>query len=156
MPHTQPLHWDDFVPGQVWRFGSRRLTAGEIIQFALLYDPMPMHTDPARAAQTPMGQFCASGIHTFAVTQKMVCDHLWRDTLLVAGGRIENFVMRRPVLPGDELSVRVTVTDRSPHRIRADAGWTDFKIETLRGGGQVVLEYQPRVLFERRSVLVSD
>lgn len=145
------LYWDDFSPGHVWRFGSYHVTADEIVEFARRYDPMPMHVDAELALKTPLGVFCASGIHTFAMTQKIVFDNLYSRTRLIAGAQVRNFLMRRPVLPGDVLCAQVAVVARQPHHRRSDAGWVDFRVTTTRADDQTVLEHESRILFERRA-----
>jgi acyl dehydratase len=41
------------------------LTEAEIISFAEQFDPQPLHTDPAFAAQTPFKRIIASGLHGY-------------------------------------------------------------------------------------------
>lgn len=151
MDAAATLCWEDFAPGRAWSFGNYSVTAQEIMEFARRYDPMPMHVDPDLALKTPLGMFCASGVHTFAMTQKMAFDHLYSRARLIAGAEVRHFVMRRPVVPGDVLSARTEVVGREAHRLRADAGWVDFRVTTSRADARTVLEYDTRILFERRS-----
>ena len=145
------LYWDDFAPCQTWSFGRYDVTAQEIVEFARRYDPMPMHVDPEAALQTPLGIFCASGVHTFAMTQKMVFDNLYSRARLIAGGEVRRFVMRRPVVPGDVLAAHVEVVARAAHHRRANAGWVEFDVTTTRADAETVLEHHSRILFERRA-----
>lgn len=147
---TATLYWEDFSPGRAWSFGSYPVTAQEIMEFARRYDPMPMHVDPALALKTPLGVFCASGIHTFGMTQKMAFDSLYSRARLIAGAEVRHFRMRRPVVPGDVLSVRVEVVSREAHCRRANAGWVDFRVTTTRADARTVLEHDSRILFECR------
>ena len=147
------LFWEDMNPGASWRFGSYPVTVGEIVEFAKRYDPLPMHIDPDRARETPLGVFCASGVHTLGMTQKLLCDNLYGRTALIAGGEIRDFLMRRPVVPCDVLSVHAQVEARSAHLKRQDAGWVEIHAETLRADGIKVLEFTARILFARRGRL---
>lgn len=144
------MYWDDFSPGQVWSFGRYVVTQHEIVEFARRYDPMPMHVDPQAALETPLGVFCASGVHTFAMTQKMLFDNLYSRARIIAGGEVRRFVMRRPVVPGDVLAACVRVVDRVPHPRRVGAGWVEFDVTTTRGDAQSVLEHHSKILLERR------
>ncbi len=146
---TGLLLWDDFAPGQSWTFGDYAVTEAEIIDFANRYDPLPMHLDRDRARDTPLGIFCASGIHTFAIGQRLLVDNLYIRCRLIAGGQMKHFRMHRPVEPGDRLSMKIDVLATTPHSRRPDAGWIDFWIETRGTGGDTVLEYEVRVLFGR-------
>ena len=145
------LYWEDFSPGRTWSFGSYLVTAQEIMEFARRYDPMPMHVDPGLALKTPLGVFCASGIHTFAMTQKMAFDNLYSRARLIAGAEVRRFLMRRPVVPGDALSVRVEVVAREAHCRRGNAGWVELRVTTARADAETVLDHDSRILFERRS-----
>lgn len=143
------LLWDDFTPGQAWVFGEYPVTEAEIIDFATRYDPLPMHLDRDTARDTPLGVFCASGIHTFGMTQKLLVDNLYIRCHLIAGGELKSFRLHRPVLPGDRLSVAIRVEDVAPHSRRLDAGWIDFNVLARNASGETVLEYDVRVLFGR-------
>lgn len=145
------LFWDDLNVGRSWEFGSYTVTSDEIVEFARRYDPFPMHVDPDTAVNTPLGVFCASGIHTFGMTQKMLFDNLLVRTRLIAGAEIQRFVMLKPVVPGDVLKVRVEVISREPHARRKNAGWVELHCATIRADGAKVLQFEPRILFERRS-----
>ncbi len=144
------LYWEDMNPGASWRFGSYPVTSGEIVEFAKRYDPLPMHIDPEHARETPLGVFCASGVHTLGMTQKLLCDNLYGRTALIAGGEIRDFLMRRPVVPGDVLCVHAQVEARFGHIRRPDAGWVEIHAETLRADDVKVLEFTARILFARR------
>lgn len=147
----EPLYWEDIALGRSWQFGEYPVTRDEIIEFARHYDPMPMHVDLGLAEKTPLGQLCASGVHTFAMTQRLLCDNLLLQARVVAGGRIHSLVFRRPVVPGDRLSAYVTVTGKRPHDRRPAMGWLDFAVKTMRTDSETVLEYECRILFERHS-----
>lgn len=144
------LWWEDFTPGREWRFGHYDVTAAEIMDFARRYDPLDMHTDPERAAQTPLGVFCASGLHTFGMAQRMLGDNLLSHAAVHAGGAIDAFRMRKPVVPGDRLHVRLAVVSATPHPRRADRGWISLQIDVLRGEDEVVLDYRTDILMVRR------
>lgn len=148
---SDTLWWEDFPQGRSWHFGECEVMADEIIAFAARYDPLPMHAGPEVAAQTPLGMFCASGIHTFAMAQRMICDNLFGRAALHAGGAVDSFRMRRPVLPGDRLHVRMRVVTATLHRHQRDRGWCRFRVEVMRAGDEVVLDYLTDVLFVRRA-----
>lgn len=150
------LFWEDFTPGQSRTFGDYLMTEDEIIDFATRYDPLPMHLGPETAKDSPLGVFCASGIHTFATTQRMLADNLYRHCRLIAGGLLQDFRLERPVLPGDRISVKHTALSAKAHTRRGDAGWLDFRVETHRADGVRVMQYETRILFERRTPVAVE
>ena len=99
----------DVTVGETIDCGTTTVTADEIVTFAKRYDPLPMHTDPAAAADSPFGGLIASGVHTWALTQPLVVEHFYADSDLVAAGLIEEVRLPRPVRPDDELHVTLTI-----------------------------------------------
>ena len=150
------FYWEDFTPGQTWRFGDHPVTEEEIIDFATRYDPLPMHLGRDQAKASPLGVFCASGLHTFALTQRLLADHIHSKARLIAGGAMDGFRLETPVLPGDRLSVAATVITAKPHSRREDAGWLDFRVETFRADGTRVLQFVTRILFGRRQSALAE
>ena len=44
------LWFEDMLPGRIDRYGAKRVTRDEVIDFAGKYDPQPFHLDDAAAA----------------------------------------------------------------------------------------------------------
>ncbi|MGO3986486.1 MaoC/PaaZ C-terminal domain-containing protein [Pseudomonas sp. SAS7] len=144
------MFWEHFSVGQEWtHHRGEALGEDEIIAFAKQYDPLYIHTDPVRALSGPLGIHCASGVHTFAIAQRMLCDALFSMTHIVAGHRIDSFIMHRPVRPRDMLSLTVEVMNAMPHARRDDCGWVTFAITVLAAGTGRVLTYDLIVLIGR-------
>jgi acyl dehydratase len=146
---TKRLFWEDFAAGSAWTHGSYLVTQEEIIQFARKYDPLELHTSPERARHTPLGVFCASGVHTFGIAQRLLCEAVLLQTNVVAGGGVDDFRMRLPVVPGDHLHLKATVSTAWPHRTRLGDGWVEFHVELSRANEEIVLEYRLTVLLQR-------
>ncbi len=49
------LRFEDFTVGRKFTFGDHLVTEKAIIDFALEYDPQPMHVDPVAAKNDMMG-----------------------------------------------------------------------------------------------------
>lgn len=122
------------------------MTEAEIMSFSALYDPLPMHLDPALARDTPLGVFCASGIHTLAIGQRFLCDAFLKNTHVIAGVGIDRVRMRVPVVPGDILQIRVVVAHTWPHSRRRDCAWVKLQIEIWRPDEAIVMDYELVVL----------
>jgi acyl dehydratase len=63
-------YFEDFQIGETWQSPPMRITADMIMDFGRNYDPQPMHTDPAWAAQGPFGGLIASGWLIASLTVK--------------------------------------------------------------------------------------
>jgi len=149
MNDSSKLSWEDFRVGRAWTHGYRTVTEADIVSFARQYDPLEIHVDPALARESPLGVFCASGIHTLAIAQRLLCEAILLHTRVVAGGGIDEVRMRVPVVPGDSLRVRVRVGEAWPHPRRAECAWTVLLVDVLRHDERVVLDYRLTVLIQR-------
>lgn len=146
---SKTMFWEDFSIGREWEHGEVRISQDDIVSFAKDFDPLPMHLHPILAQATPMGELCASGIHTLALTQRLLCEVVLLKTSLVAGGGMQNVKFIRPVLPNDKLRLRAAVTHAWHHPKESDRGWISFQISTFRQDGTKVLTYDLNVLVMR-------
>jgi len=137
-PEAQ-LYLEDFVPGSVREFGPAVVGEAEIIEFARRYDPQPIHTDPEWARTGPFGGLIASGWHTAAVAMRLLVDQYLPTAASLASPGIDELRWLRPVRPGDELRVRVTVIESRPSRSKPDRGLLRSRIEVLEPDGSAVM-----------------
>ncbi len=141
MPDTtqdgDKLHHEDLAVGRPYAFGRKTVTAEEIIAYASVFDPQPMHTDPEGAKATPVGGLCASGWHTCAMMMRMVVDGILGRTASLGSPGVEEVRWRRPVRPGDVLSLRYTVQEKRVLASRPDVGIARVLVEAVDAGGEV-------------------
>ena len=144
-------YFEDLVVGEETEFGSYAVTREEVIEFARKYDPQPFHLSDEAAAKTHFGRLSASGWHTCAMTMAVIARHV------VAGGQaglgspgIDELRWRKPVYPGDTLTVRGRILDKTESRSRPEMG--SFRTETIVTNQQdePVMTYQSIVLIRRR------
>ena len=64
----------------------------------------------------------------------------------MGSGGIDEVKWKRPVRPGDRLSVRQTVLDARPSS-RGDRGYVRFRFEVLNQAGDVVMEQTNSIIF---------
>lgn len=143
--------WEDFLPGRRWcKTRDQPLQQAEIIEFAQLYDPLPMHVDPELAVKSPLGVHCASGIQTLAISQRLLYDAFLLDTQIVAGGKLDCVRLVAPVVTGDYLTLSGTVLDVKPHSKMDGYGWVTFDIDITVQPDKLVLMYTSTMLMVRR------
>ncbi len=143
-----PRFFEDIEDGETATFGSYEVTASEIVEFAEQYDPQWFHTDPDRAAESMYGGLIASGWHTAAMTMRMLVDNYLGDVASVGAKGLEELRWRRPVEPGDVLSVRTEVVEKVPER--SDRGLLRVRTETSNQEGTTVLAWTALVMVARR------
>lgn len=149
MTTTDRIHADDLAPGQEIPFGSWTLTEQDILDYARVWDPLPMHTDPEWAATGPFGGVIASGLQTIAVYQRLIVDALWSNATGKAG-RGFDLKFLAPVRPGTTLTgaAEVVAIDARPER--GDALVT-LHSRLWDDAGTVVLELKADVIMTLRT-----
>jgi acyl dehydratase len=147
------LYFEDFASGQVYELGTHTITAGEIIAFAREYDPQPMHTDPEKAKEGMLGGLAASGWHLCALAMRMIFDGLFAKVASLGSPGVEEIQWRRPVRPGDALSLRASVLEVRASASKPDRGFVKFRFDMTRpaeAGEERVMMYVSTVMFGKR------
>lgn len=119
--HVHRIHADDLTVGQEIPFGTWTLSEQDIVDYARVWDPLPMHIDPEWAAtEGPFGGVIASGLQTIAIYQRLIVDALWSNAMGKAG---RGFDLRflAPVRPGTTLTGAASVVEINPRPERGDA-----------------------------------
>jgi acyl dehydratase len=143
-----PTYFEDLSVGDVETFGSYDVTEAELLEFAERYDPQPFHVDPEAAESSIFGGLITSGWHTCAMTMRMLVDNHFTDSAGMGAKGVRELRWRRPVRPGDTLSVRSEVLEteaESPER-----GVVVSRTETLNQDGEVVQTMVSEVMYARR------
>lgn len=131
--------FEDYEPGSVCESDSIAVTEEEVLAYGRRFDPQVFHTDPIAARQTEYGGLIASGWHTAGLMMRLYSDHyLPKESTLVSPG-VDELRWLRPVRPGDELSIRVTVLDARRSRTKPDRGIVRSAVEVLNQRGEVVM-----------------
>ena len=139
---TTPIedrYFEDYAAGFVYEFGSIAVEEAEILEFARRYDPQVFHTDPEAAKKTIFGGLIASGWHTAGMMMRLFVDHYLSRAASLASPGIDELRWTRPVRPGDELSIRVTVLEANRSRSKPDRGILRSFVEVLNQNHEVVL-----------------
>jgi acyl dehydratase len=137
--------FEEVTPGETLEFGSYEVTREEIIEFAEQYDPQSFHLGDDHHA--PYETVIASGWHTAAMTMRMLVDGYLVDAETLGSPGLDGLEWRRPVTPGDTLSVRLTLGEKEVWD--EDRGMVKQEIETINGDGEVVLWMDARCLYAR-------
>lgn len=144
-----PIFYEDLEVGQVEAFGSYDVTEEELLSFAHQYDPQWFHVDKERAEEESMyGGLIASGWHTASMTMRMLVDHHFSNAASLGAKGLRDLRWRRPVTPGDVLSVRVEVLEREAER--PERGLVVTETETSNQDDEVVFTMVSEVMYVRR------
>ena len=144
--------FEDYVPGDVYEFGSVTVDEAEVIEFGSRYDPQPFHTDPEAAQKTPFGGVIASGWQTAGFMMRLYVQHYLSPVASLGSPGIDELRWPKPVRPGDVLSVRATVLMADRSRSKPDRGMVHTLVEVLNQMGEVVFSMKATNLLRARSV----
>ena len=147
--HT--LYFDDFSVGQTFTTRSATLTEGEVVDFALKYDPQPMHLDKHAATQGMFGGLIASGIQSLALSLRLFIDLGLTIKSNIVGPGIDELRLVAPVRPGDTIHSVVEVVETRPSSSRPDRGSIRIAFTTRNQDGDVVMTYTSSMILRRRS-----
>ena len=135
----QDRWFEDYVPGAVHDLGSVVVDKQEVVAFARQFDPQPFHLDQERAEKSAFGGLVASGWHTACMVMRLMVDHYLSEVSSEGSPGIDELRWLRPVRPGDQLLVKITILDARRSRSRPERGVVRSQIETLNQDGQVVM-----------------
>ncbi|MCB2226696.1 MAG: MaoC family dehydratase [Desulfarculaceae bacterium] len=120
--NREERYLEDYVEGAVYEFGPISLTQDEIIEFGLKYDPQAFHTDPEAAKESIYGGLIASGWQTCALFMRLFVEHYLPGQASLGSPGVDELRWMRPVHPGDQLWLRITVHKVKPSKSKPDRG----------------------------------
>jgi len=136
------LYLEDHVPDSVYEFGSIVMDEKAMIDFASQYDPQAFHTDPVAAAKSSFGGLVASGWHSVVLATRLLVDHYFSRLANLGSPGIDELRWLKPVRPGDELSVRLTILEVRPSKSKTDRGVVKGLVEVLNQAGEVLTAWK--------------
>ncbi|MCY7339501.1 MAG: MaoC family dehydratase [Sphingomonas bacterium] len=145
------IYFEDLEVGAETVFGHYDVTREEVLEFARKYDPQPFHLSDEAAAKTHFGRLAASGWHTGAMAMAVIVAAIAKNPQAGLGSPgIDELRWLRPVYPGDRLTVRGTILDKTPSRSKPDIGSIRTLTIVTNQDGVEVMRYTSIVLMQRR------
>ncbi len=145
------IYFEDLEVGREVEFGHYDVTREEVLEFARKYDPQPFHLSDEEAAKTHFGRIAASGWHTAAMTMAVLVAHMADEPQAGLGSPgVDELRWLKPVYPGDRITVRGKVLDKTPSRSKPDLGSFRTQTSVTNQDGVDVLRFTSIVLIRRR------
>lgn len=132
-------YFEDLTLGETWTSRALVISQDDIIAFAALYDPQPMHTDPVAAAAGPHGTIIASGWHICALTLKVFVEAGGYGDTPVLGLGNDELRWSQVVRPGDTLVVKREVVELRRSKSNPRNGLVRTRISVANQAGETVL-----------------
>jgi acyl dehydratase len=132
-------YFEDYVPGAIHEFGSVVIDEQDVLDFGKRYVPLPYHIDKEAAKNSIYGGLIASGWHTAALMMRLYTDNYLSTTANLGSPGCDEMRWDKPVFPGDELSVRVTVLEARVSQSKPDRGIIRSFVEVLNQKREMVM-----------------
>lgn len=150
VPTVEPtLYFEDFTPGRIFELGTLVIDEAEMVAFAERFDPQWYHVDRERAETSAWGGLIASGFFTVSACMRMYVDRVLARAAADTSPGMEDLRWYAAVRAGDELTVRLTVTDAQPSS-RSNKLGTVYLSWEMQRGDTLVLSMRGRGWFHRR------
>lgn len=150
MTGMDKLYYEDFSVGKTHEFDGIQLEREEIVEFGQQYDPLPLHTDTEASAETPYDDIIASGLQTFALSQKQVVNNLYGRSRVLGSVGFDEVMFPNPVRPGDTLYTTLEILEKRPSESDPLRGLVTLERTVVNQDDEVVLKAVNNVLFERQ------
>lgn len=130
------MYFDDIKVGMKTDIAPAIIDKKKMIDFALDYDNIPLHTDEEYAKSTPFGKLLAPGVMSFlAVWTKYLEVDFFGEELLA--GKSTKIEWHKPVFAEDVLTGKAEVTKTVKRNLRN--GLVEITIEAYNQNGELVL-----------------
>ena len=143
-------YYEDIEVGDVTECGSTTVTKEEIIEFAEKFDPQPFHVDEEAAEDTLFGGLAASGWHTASLCMRLLVDGVLSEQASQGAAGVDELRWKRPVRPGDTISVEVEVLEKEPHPKDPTRGRMRSELRGYNQDGEEVISWVGLGMVERR------
>ncbi len=145
------IYFEDLEIGKPAVFGTYDVTREEVLEFARKYDPQPFHLSDEAAAKTHFGRIAASGWHTAAMVMAVIARRVVNEEQAGLGSPgIDELRWKKPVYPGDTLTVSGEILEKTPSRSRPDIGSFRTRTTVTNQNDDVVMTFISIVLIRRR------
>jgi acyl dehydratase len=144
------MHLDDFTIGQRFTTATCEITPDNLRVYASQFDPQPIHLDPRMAEAGMFGRIIASGWQVLSMSMKLMVESKPLGATPLVGVEVDGIRFRKPVVPGDVLTVEAVIVECRASDSKPDRGYLRLDLETKRADGDVVLTQSWTLLVPRR------
>ncbi len=128
---------EDFKVGERFRSAALTVSEADILHFAHLYDPQPIHNDKAVAKTGLFGDIVASGFQTCALSFKLFFETGVIAACNLGAPAVDEIRFLKPLRAGDTLEVEVEVIEARPSS-KPGRGVLVLKYRTMNQTGEVM------------------
>lgn len=143
--------YEDYTTGEVVRAPGFTLTEGTITDWALKYDPQPIHLDKLAAEKSAYGGLIASGWQVGAISFRLLVQAGLLGEASLGSPGIDELRWLVPVRPGDTIYPVAEVTDMRVSASKTDRGLVSIAYRVQNQRGETVLTMRAIQIVRRRT-----
>lgn len=143
--------FEEFTVGETFETRAARLAEGRMVDFALLYDPQPIHVDREASRRGIHGDLIASGLQTLGLANRLWIELGLMGENNLGGLGLDELRWPRPVRAGDTIRVVIEVLAARESRSKPDRGIVTFGFTAANQSGETVLTYRCVNVVRRRA-----
>jgi acyl dehydratase len=145
-------YFEDIQVGDVRESSEEyELTAEEIIAFCSKWDPLPFHTNPDAAAETPVGRLFTSAVHTVAIAIRLGHQMQTVPVATAMGLGWDEVRFHAPACAGDRLRLRGEIIEARASESKPGLGIIGSRLSLTNQRGEMVISFTAAALLKRRS-----
>ena len=141
------MQFDELKPGTVITSARRKVTAQEIIDFALKYDPQWFHVDALRARESRWAGLIASGWMTCSIAMQLAVSSVLEGSQSIGSPGVEQIKWPKPLRPDDDVQLQMEILENRVSRSGL-IGVVRWRWCLTTGAGGIVLDLIGTSFFE--------
>ena len=142
------IFYEDVTPGVILRAGPYVIPEQELLDFAMAWDPLPIHVDKEYAA--PYGGVTAPGTYLLAIKMRLIHRLPFRRTVIAGFGHDE-VRFHRPAHPGDALTLELTWREKRRSKSQPDRGIVKAYCALANAAGDMVMSHLDTIMMRLRN-----
>ena len=139
---------EDMNPGQKLVGPSIVVDKLEMVEFATIWDPLPVHIDE-EAGNAAFGGLTAPGIYVLALKQRLIHRMPERYAVIASFG-YDEIRFHEPVRPGDTLTLVLEWIERRESKSNRDRGIVTVRFSLTNQTGTTGMSHLDTILVSRR------
>jgi acyl dehydratase len=143
--------YEDFALGEIVRAPGITVTESAIADFALAYDPQPIHLDRLAAERSIYGGIIASGWQVVSLSLRMLLQAGLLGGASLGSPGVDELRWLLPVRAGDTLYAEAEVVAMRRSESKPDRGLVTIAYRTRNQRGETVLSMRAVQIVRRRT-----
>ncbi|MBT3700722.1 MAG: MaoC family dehydratase [Alphaproteobacteria bacterium] len=144
------MYFDDFEIGRTFRTHGKTISEAEILTFAMVYDPQPLHMNAESAKDGIHGGLISSGFQTISLSFSLFFRLGILDAANLGSPGFDELRWLKPVRPGDTIWMEAEVTQVKPSKSKPDRGVIFMDHRTVNQNDEVVMTVKCMHMLRRR------